>query len=129
MSVKPAEFKLGVREDDAPAEGVCRSLAVQLQAPGPDLPGQLPAEQLRQLLEGDVDVMPGRFLGGRREDRFRQAVGLAQSGGHPDAADGSESLVFLERGTFQVTADDAFRGQHVDLAHQHGSSGQLVRIG
>ena len=65
-------------------------------------------------------VLAFRRLGGR-EDRLGQALGLAQAGGQPEAADGAALLVGAPAAADEITAHDAFDGQRLQLLYRHAA--------
>ena len=61
-------------------------------------------------LERDVLVVPGFGLGGRREDRLREPVGLDQAAGQGGAADGPGLAILAPAAAGEVAPDDALEG-------------------
>ena len=90
------------------------------------------AHQLHDGVEIDIFVMvSGGRLGGRREQRFRQARRHRQSGRQRDAADRAVLLVVLVAGPDQVAAHHGFQRQGVQFFYHHGAPRKLralVRI-
>ena len=82
------------------------------------------ADDLRGLVLADVDVVAGLRLRRRREDRFGQAIRLAQAGGQLDAADAAGLLVFLPARARQVAARDALDRQRPRAPAEHRSAAQ-----
>ncbi len=79
------------------------------------------------MFERNVFVMAGGGLGCRRKNGFRQAIGFAQSRGQLNAADfSSDAIVFPARAR-NVAAHNAFNGQWLRLAHDHGTACEFVR--
>ena len=63
-----------------------------------------------------------RSLGGRGEDRLRELVRLDETLRDLVTADGAVLLVALPRGAGDVSADDAFYRDHVELLCLHGTA-------
>ena len=95
----------------------------------PQTIGQLPADALRRLVLADVDVVAALRLRGRREDRLREPVRLAQAPRQLDAADPSGLLVLAPAGADEVPARHALDRNRRRAPHQHRASLQRLRLG
>ena len=58
---------------------------------------------------------------GRRENRFRQLLGLFKTGRQFDAANGPAGLVILPAGADQVAAHDRFDRQRLEPLDDHAA--------
>ena len=83
-------------------------------------------DQLRGALEVDRLVVALVGLGGRGEDRCRQALGLAQARRQLDAGDAPGGLVVLPARAGDVAAHHALDGQHPQLAHRHRAPADVL---
>src|SRR6202142_410649 len=90
-----SKFKLGVGDDNAALPRIIRRLRVNAQRKVAKLAAQAGIDQLAHFFERNVDVVPSRSLGRRREDRLRQLVRFLHSRWQLDAADRACSLVLL----------------------------------
>ncbi|SKZ00284.1 Uncharacterised protein [Mycobacteroides abscessus subsp. abscessus] len=114
------ELELGVGQDDSAPCGEIGSPAVDVERRGAQGLGEVGADDICSLLEGDVLVMITLLrLGRGSEDRFRQLVGLMQTRREYDAAHRAGLVVVDETGPGQIAAGDAFDGNHRQLVHHH----------
>ena len=128
-----AELELGVRNDDAAAQGVVGTLLVQgdgvvAQLAGVCLAfaGEVLFQHLDALLVGDVLVVVAQVgLGAGGVDGLGQLVRLTQALGQGDAADLAGLLVAGPAAAGDVAADDALDGQHGQLAAEHAVALEL----
>ena len=67
-------------------------------------------------------------LGGRSKERLRKLVALTQSLRHLHAADGAICLILFQRGSLEVTSDDALCRKHIDLLYQHGAAAKFFFV-
>ena len=88
---------------------------------------EIGADHVGQLLAADVLVVPDLRLGRRREDRPRQAIGLAQPVGEAMAAHGSGALVLRPSGAGQVAAHHALGVDPLRAPDEHRARRQLSR--
>ena len=73
--------------------------------------------------------MSGLGLGGGRENRLRQFLGLDQPGRQFDPANSAVAAVLGPRRTGDVAARHAFDQDRLGAVHQHAAVAQLVRVG
>ena len=85
------------------------------------------ADELRRALEVDRLVVAGLGLRRRREDRRRQALGLAQAGRELDPGDLAGRLVVLPARAGDVAAHDALDREHLQPADDHRAAAHVVR--
>ncbi len=122
-----AELELGVRDDDAAGQGVVGAFLVERDRAVADLRGELLAaaregflEDFNASLEADIFVVVADLgFGGRRVDRLRQLVALAEAFRQRDPADRAVLFVACPAGAGDVAADDALDRDHGELLHQH----------
>src|SRR6266545_3356742 len=115
--VDPAELELRVGEEQPAGSGVLARAAIQVERQIAQPLRLLGAEAVGHCLKGDVLVVSALALGGRREDRLRQAIGLNEAGGKPDAADLLRLPVFCPAGTGDVPARHALERNDFGLLH------------
>ncbi len=124
-----AELELGVGDDDAAGGGVFGGGGVEGDADVAHLGGQLLADAVFHLFEGDVLVVLADVgLGGRGEQRLGQLVGLAQAGGQLDAADGAACLIVLPAGADDVAAHDGFHQDRLEALGHDGAAAHLFHF-
>src|ERR1019366_1401067 len=123
-----AKFKLGIGDDDAARLCVIRSSLVNLHAQVAQLFAEFAARQRYHAIERDVFVVTAAGLNGGGENRLRQLVRFAQSGGQLDAADRTVGLVLLPARAGKIAAHHTLDGDHVGPHHQHRAAMQLAGI-
>ena len=89
------------------------------------LPAQFGIDQLAHFFERNVDVVPRRGLGCRREQRLRQLVGFFHSRRKLDAADRARRLVLLPSRAGKVAARHALDRKHLGAHHHHGAAAEF----
>ena len=67
-------------------------------------------------------------LGGRGVDRFRQLLGFLQSFRQFDATDGAVLLITCPAASCDVTTDDTFYREHLQLLAHHALSSELLLL-
>src|SRR5215472_6379612 len=106
-AVDLAELELGVSQDQALALRVRGRLRVQPLAGVAQPLRQLAADVGPEPVERDVLIVPRIRLGGRREDRLRQPLALAEAGRQRLARHGAPLAVLGPGAPGEVAADDA----------------------
>ena len=104
-----------------------RAFRVQPQRQFPHAIEDAPADQLRGVLFGDVDVVSALRLGGGRENRRRQPIRFAQALRQGDAAELTRRDVVFPTGPGQVAARHALDRQRLGPLHEHRSPLQQFR--
>ena len=115
-----AEFEFGISDDDASFESIVSALVVKRECQFRQffhvffaLAREELFDPFHAFFHGNVLVMfTDRSLGGRGEDRLRKS----------DAADFAVFLISFPAGTCDVSADDAFYRDHVELLCLHGTA-------
>src|SRR4029077_17963801 len=87
LVLEQAKLKLRVRQQNPSRLCVSNRSSVNFQADIAHLPRTLVSNQRGNAFKRNVFVVPGGRLRGRRENRLRQAIGLAQAGRQRVAAD------------------------------------------
>ena len=83
------------------------------------------AKDLAAACAGDGLVMAFGGLGGGGEDRLRQLRAIEQAFGERVVEDAASLLVFLEAAAGEVTADNCFDWEGLELTHEHRARDQV----
>src|SRR5437868_6537373 len=86
------------------------------------------AGRFHHLRVGNVLIVAGRGLGGRREDWLWKLLAFAQTGCDFLATDGPVLPIFLPAGAGEVAPDDALDGYDFRLVYQHAAALKHARL-
>ena len=128
-----AEFELRVGDDNTAGESVVGALVVQRKGQVAQffhvflaVAGEEPFHPGGAVFHGDVPVMlADRGFRARRENSFRQFLAFLEPFGQADAANRAVFLIAFPAAARDITADDAFHGNHVQFQGLHAVAGEF----
>ena len=117
-SVRLPKLKFRVRQHNPSPSRVFGSTAVDLEAPRTQRVGDL-TNRFPHHLKRDIFVVPAGGLGGRSENRLRQAVSRLQASRQGNPAHGACVAVFLEAAARQPATHNTLKRHHPGLTDKH----------